>query len=59
MQFRGNADQGHARRRGLTVAVHTEGFSRPIHVAVGDEVRELRASDHHTFALKHAASVGQ
>ena len=59
MQFRGTPIRVTLADGGLTVAVHTEGFSRPIRVAVGDEVRELRAGDHHTFALKHAASVGQ
>jgi trehalose/maltose hydrolase-like predicted phosphorylase len=59
MQFRGTPIRVTLADGGLTVAVHTEGFSRPIRVAVGDEVRELRAGDHHTFALKHTASVGQ
>jgi len=39
--------------------VHAEGFSRPSRVAVGDEVRELRAGDQHTFALKATTSVTQ
>jgi len=38
----------------LTVAVAPEGFLRPIRVAVGDDVRELRAGDQHTFALTGA-----
>jgi trehalose/maltose hydrolase-like predicted phosphorylase len=59
MQFRGTPIRVTLADGGLTVAVHTEGFSRPIRVAVGDEVRDLRAGDHHTFALKHTASVGQ
>ena len=33
-------------------------FSRPIRVAVGDEVCDLCAGDHHTFSLKPMASVG-
>ena len=59
MQFRGTPIRVTLADGGLTVAVRPEGFSRPIRVAVGDEVRELRAGDRRTFALKHAASVGQ
>ena len=33
----------------LTVAAHREGASPPVKVAVGDEVRELRAGDRCTF----------
>ncbi|MBN1172151.1 MAG: HAD-IA family hydrolase, partial [Micromonosporaceae bacterium] len=36
----------------LTVAVHREGGSPPILVAVGDEVQELRVGDRHTFRLR-------
>ena len=57
MQFRGTPIRVTLADGGLTVAVHTEGFSRPIRIAVGDEVRELRAGDHHTFALKPTTSV--
>lgn len=56
MQFRGTPIRVTLAHGGLTVVVHTEGFSRPIRVAVGDEVRELRAGDHHTFALKQTTS---
>jgi trehalose/maltose hydrolase-like predicted phosphorylase len=35
----------------LTVAAHPEGVSRPIRVAVGDDVRELCAGDETTFEL--------
>jgi trehalose/maltose hydrolase-like predicted phosphorylase len=59
MQFRGTPIRVTLTDGGLTVVVHTEGFSRPIRVAVGDEVRELRAGDHHTFALKQTTSVTQ
>jgi trehalose/maltose hydrolase-like predicted phosphorylase len=52
MQFRGAPIRVTLADGGLTVAVHAEGFSRPIRVAVGDEVRKLCAGDHHTFALK-------
>jgi trehalose/maltose hydrolase-like predicted phosphorylase len=57
MQFRGTPIRVTLADGGLTVAAHTEGFSRPIRVAVGDEVRELCAGDHHTFALKPTTSV--
>jgi trehalose/maltose hydrolase-like predicted phosphorylase len=57
MQFRGTPIRVTLKDGGLTVVAHTEGFSRPIRVAVGDEVRELRAGDHHTFALKQTTSV--
>jgi trehalose/maltose hydrolase-like predicted phosphorylase len=36
----------------LTVAAHREGVSPPVKVAVGGEVRELRAGDRHTFDLQ-------
>jgi trehalose/maltose hydrolase-like predicted phosphorylase len=52
MQFRGTPIRVTLADAGLTVAVDAEGFSRPIRVAAGDEVRELRAGDQHTFALK-------
>ena len=57
MQFRGTPIGVTLKDGGLTVVAHTKGFSRPIRVAVGDEVRELRAGDHHTFALKQTTSV--
>ena len=59
MQFRGTPIRVTLADGGLTIAVHAEGFSRPIRVAVGDEVRELRAGDQHTFALKATPSVTQ
>ena len=57
MQFRGTPIRVTLTDGGLTVDVHTEGFSRPIRVAVGDVVRELRAGDHHTFALKQTTHI--
>ena len=57
MQFRGTPIRVTLKDGGLTVVAHTKGFSRSIRVAVGDEVRELRAGDHHTFALKQTTSV--
>jgi trehalose/maltose hydrolase-like predicted phosphorylase len=58
MQFRGTPIRVTLKDGGLTVVAHTEGFSRPIRVAVGDEVCDLCAGDHHTFSLEHVASVG-
>jgi Glycosyl hydrolase family 65, C-terminal domain len=57
MQFRGTPIRVTLKDGELTVAAHTEGLSRPIRVAVGDEACELRAGDHHTFALKQTTSV--
>jgi hypothetical protein len=59
MQFRGTPIWVTLEDGGLTVVAHTEGFSRPIRVAVGDEVCDLCAGDDHTFSLKHMASAGQ
>ena len=56
MQFRGTPIRVTLADGGLTVVAHTEGFSRPIRIAIGDEVRELCAGDHHTFALKPTTS---
>jgi trehalose/maltose hydrolase-like predicted phosphorylase len=41
----------------LTVVVDTEGFSRPIRVGVGDQVRELHAGDRWAFRLGQEAGV--
>jgi trehalose/maltose hydrolase-like predicted phosphorylase len=57
MQFRGTPIRVTVKGGGLTVAVHAEGFSRPIRVAVDDEIRELSAGDHHTFALTQTTTV--
>ena len=43
----------------LTVAAHREGVSPPVKVAVGDEVRELRAGDRCTFGLQPDPGPGQ
>ena len=59
MQVRGTPIRVTLADGGLTVAGHPEGFSPPIRVAVGDEVRELRAGDQHTFALAATTSVTQ
>jgi hypothetical protein len=39
------------------VGAHPEGASRPITVAVGDEVRELCPGDRHTFELRLQTSA--
>jgi trehalose/maltose hydrolase-like predicted phosphorylase len=57
MQFRGTPIRVTLADGELTVVAHTEGFSRPIRIAVGDEVCELCAGDHHTFALTPTTSV--
>jgi alpha,alpha-trehalase len=59
MQFRGTPIKVTLADGGLTVAAHSEGFSRPIRVAMRGEVRELRAGEHHTFALTQTTSVAR
>ena len=54
MQFRGTPLTVTLASGTLTISVAPEGFLRPIRVAVGDDVRELRAGDRHTFALRGA-----
>jgi trehalose/maltose hydrolase-like predicted phosphorylase len=57
MRFQGTplrVELGQAR---LTVGAHPEGASRPIRVAVGDEVRELCPGDRHTFELRLQTSA--
>lgn len=51
MQFRGTPILVTFAEDRLTVAVHREGGSPPIRVAVRDDVRELRAGDRCTFEL--------
>ena len=36
----------------LTLAAHPEGVNRPIKVGVGDQVRDMRPGDRHTFELQ-------
>jgi trehalose/maltose hydrolase-like predicted phosphorylase len=43
--------------RELTVVVLADGFSSPIRVGVGDEVRELGAGERHTFTVATEADV--
>jgi hypothetical protein len=43
----------------LTVAVHPEGVSRPVRVAVRDDARELRPGDQTVFELsQNPATAG-
>jgi trehalose/maltose hydrolase-like predicted phosphorylase len=57
MQFRRTPIRVTLGRGELTVVVDTEGFSRPIRVGVGDEVRELCAGDRCAFRLGREAGV--
>jgi trehalose/maltose hydrolase-like predicted phosphorylase len=41
----------------LTVIADAEGFSRPVRVGVGDEVRELCAGDRWVFSLRRGTNV--
>ena len=56
MQFRGTYLGVTLEGGRLTVTADPEGFSRPIKVRVGDEVRELGAGERHTFALAPVAT---
>jgi hypothetical protein len=49
MQFRGTPVRISLSGGRLSVAVHPEGVSRAIKVAVGDDIRELRAGDRTEF----------
>jgi trehalose/maltose hydrolase-like predicted phosphorylase len=51
MQFRGTPILVALDDARLTVAVHSEGVSRPIRVGVGDEIRELCPGDERTFEM--------
>jgi trehalose/maltose hydrolase-like predicted phosphorylase len=43
----------------LTVVADAEGFSRPVRVGVGDQVRELCAGDQWAFPLPRETSVAR
>ena len=49
MRFRRTPIEVSLEGRKLTVAVQDDGLGRPIKVGVGDEERELRAGEEHTF----------
>ena len=51
MQFRGTPIRVAIKGSELTVEVLTEGFSQPVKVGVGDDVRELTAGQRCTFTL--------
>jgi hypothetical protein len=43
----------------LTVVADAEGFSRPVRVGVGDDVRELCAGDRWAFPLRRETGVAR
>jgi len=51
MQFRETPIQVTLTGDHLTLAVHPEGASRPVRIAVRDDARELRPGDHTVFEL--------
>jgi trehalose/maltose hydrolase-like predicted phosphorylase len=57
MQFRGTPMTVVIEGSELTVLALADGFSRPIRVGVGDEVRELGGGDRCTFTLAPRAAV--
>jgi trehalose/maltose hydrolase-like predicted phosphorylase len=57
MRFEGTPLQVTLSRVRLTVAAHPEGASRPIRVAIGEDIRELCPGDRHTFELRRASSA--
>jgi trehalose/maltose hydrolase-like predicted phosphorylase len=57
MQFHGTPLRVRLGGGELTVSVAEEGFSGPIRVGVGDEVRELGAGERCSFALGHPAAA--
>jgi trehalose/maltose hydrolase-like predicted phosphorylase len=57
MQFRGTPIRVMLEGRELTVVALADGFSAPIRVGVGEQVRELGAGERHTFAIAAGAGV--
>jgi alpha,alpha-trehalase len=57
MQFRGTPIRVTIEGSELTVVALADGFSLPVRVGVGDEVRELTAGERRTFALAAGAGV--
>src|SRR5206468_10487648 len=57
MQVHGTPIRVTVRKDELTVVI-TGGFSRPIKVGIGDDVRELGAGERCTFALGTPVGVG-
>jgi trehalose/maltose hydrolase-like predicted phosphorylase len=59
MQFRGTPIRVTLTRGELMVVADAEGFSRPVRVGVGDEVRELHAGERWAFALDRETSTAR
>jgi trehalose/maltose hydrolase-like predicted phosphorylase len=59
MQFRGTPLRVRIEASELTVSAPVEGFSGPVQVSVGEEVRELGASDQYTFALARPTAAAR
>jgi trehalose/maltose hydrolase-like predicted phosphorylase len=57
MQFRGTPIRVTLEGTELTVVALAEGFSLPVKVGVGDEVRELAAGERCTFTIPSGAGV--
>jgi trehalose/maltose hydrolase-like predicted phosphorylase len=57
MQFRGTPLRVRLGGGELTVAAPQEGFSGPVRVGVGEEVRELGAGERYSFALTRPAAA--
>jgi len=57
MQFRGTPIRVTLRHAELTVAADAEGFSRPVRVGVGEQVRELHAGERWTVAFGRETSA--
>ncbi|MEA2301404.1 MAG: hypothetical protein QOE44_1939, partial [Solirubrobacteraceae bacterium] len=58
MQVRGTPIRVTVRGGELTVVI-TGGFSRPVRVGIGDDIRELGAGERCTFSLGTPAGVGE
>jgi trehalose/maltose hydrolase-like predicted phosphorylase len=50
MRFRGVPLEVKLERDNLTVATQSDGFNHPIHVGVGDTVREIKTGESFTFS---------
>ena len=57
MQFHGTPIRVTLQRGELTVVADAEGFSRPVRVGVGEEVRELHAGERWTTAFRRETSA--
>jgi trehalose/maltose hydrolase-like predicted phosphorylase len=58
MQFRGTPIRVTIEGSELTVVALADGFSLPVRVGVGDEVRELAAGERCTFTVAGRVGVG-